>query len=162
MRTPGFTLVEMLVVLVIIGLVTGAAVLTLPTHGGSLRTDALKLAARAKLAAEDSIFSGTPTGLGVTGAGYAFYRMREGRWEEIEGEPAFMPVIWRAGVVATVSRDDGARHVPSDRAVPAPGVVFDPTGLATRFTVGLAEGADRYVIAGTATGKIAVEVSHRE
>ena len=155
--TRGFTLVETLVVLVIIGLVTGVAVLTLPGKEASLRDDALRLAARATLAAQDSIFSGAPTGLHVTGAGYSFYRMKAGTWQEVADDRVFSPVIWREGVAAALSREGGARITSKMLIVTTPEVVFDPTGLATRFTLTLAENGERFVVDGSATGRMVVE-----
>ena len=53
-RRNGFTLVELMVVLFIIGLAATAVVLAVPEQGGSLQAEAERFAARAK-AARDGI-----------------------------------------------------------------------------------------------------------
>ncbi len=110
--------------------------------------------------AQDSIVTGAPTGLHVTDAGYAFYRMKAGTWQEIADERVFTAVTWREGVAAALSREGGLRTTPGARFAATPEVVFDPTGLATRFTLTLAENGERYVVGGSVTGRIVVEAKH--
>lgn len=156
-RRNGFTLVETLVVLVIMGLLATTVVLSWPT-GGALRDDARALAARATLAAQDSILAGRPTGLAVTGEGYAFYELTDGHWTEMGEDRAFRRRIWRAGVVPTLARDGlKVRSRASKEAPRAPGIVFDPTGLMTQFSLVLAEKDARIVVASTDRGVVEVK-----
>jgi general secretion pathway protein H len=152
----GFTLVETLVVLVIMGLLTATVVLTWPA-GGALRDDAAALAARATLAAQESVLSGAAMGLEVTGSGYAFYRMTDGAWREVDDERAFRRQLWREGVVPAVRREgfgaNDRRH--ADQAG-TPTVIFDPTGLVPVFSVTLAEEGARLVVASNARGLVEV------
>lgn len=151
-NTRGFTLVEMLVVLVIMSLLTGAAVMTWPS-GGALREDASALAARATLAAQESVLSGAAMGLDVSAAGYAFYRMEDGAWREVDSERAFRRQAWRAGVVPQLRRDGlAAKDRRTADAAIIPTVVFDPTGLLPAFSVSLAENGVRFIVASTAQG----------
>lgn len=151
----GFTLVETLVVLVIIGLLTSVAVMT-GLARDSLRDDAEALAARALRAAEESIMSGRPTGLGVTAKGYAFYEMEDGEWRAFAGDRALGPRAWRDGVVVEFHRDGMKAQAPRANLAVAPTVVFDPTGAATRFSITLTERGERYMIAGGEGGTIRV------
>jgi general secretion pathway protein H len=158
----GFTLVEMLVVLVIMGLLAATVVLTWPT-GGALRDDASALAARATLAAEESILSGTAMGLDVSAQGYAFYRMENGMWREVDDERAFRRHVWREGVVPQIRREGfGAHDRRGDEKAVSPTLIFDPTGLVPAFSVTLAEGATRLVVASTARGVMQVTEPARE
>jgi general secretion pathway protein H len=162
----GFTLVEMLVVLVIMGLLSSAVVLMLPKQGGLLRDDARALAARAKLAAQESIITGAPTGLLVTQEGYAFYRREGGNWVEWTGERAFQRKVFRTGVVADVKRSGNvatrAAATFSGATVPVratPGIVFDPTGVATAFSVSLTEKGEKYLVSNNEKGEVVVHAA---
>lgn len=162
MNARGFTLVEMLVVLVIMGLLAGTVVLTWPA-GGALRDDASALAARATLAAEESILSGTAMGLDVSAQGYAFYRMENGAWREVDDERAFRRHVWREGVIPQVHREGfGGHDRRGDGKAVSPTLIFDPTGLVPVFSVTLAEGATRFVVASTARGVMEVTEPARE
>lgn len=156
MTQRGFTLVETLVVLVIMGLLAATVVLTWPA-GGALRDDAAALAARATLAAQESVISGAAMGLDVTDSGYAFYRMTDGAWREVDDERAFRRRHWREGVVPTVRREGfGAGDRRGSGPAAAPAVVFDPTGLVPVFSVTLAESGERLVVAANARGVVEV------
>jgi general secretion pathway protein H len=153
--TRGFTLVEMLVVLVIIGLVAGTVVLTLPDDGG-VRRDALRLAARATLAQEESIISGSATGLDVTASGYAFYRFQNGAWQTFKDERTLAPVTWREGVAVGLDRKGAPTRAVDEKAAKVPLVVFDPVGLVTDFAVTLEEDGEKFIVSADAAGKIKV------
>ncbi len=162
----GFTLVEMLVVLVIMGLLSSAVVLTLPAGGGSLHDDARALAARAELVAQESIINGVPTGVLIGPEGYAFYRQVAGKWVEWAGERAFRRQVFRTGVVADVKRvgNVGARvgaTAPAGitPAKPTPSIVFDPTGIASPFSVSLTEKGEMYVISNNERGEVVVHAA---
>ena len=77
----GFTLVELMVVLVIIGLAATAVVLSMPDLGGSVESEAERFAARAKAARDDAIVTARPIALAVDAGGYAFSRRAGGRWQ---------------------------------------------------------------------------------
>jgi general secretion pathway protein H len=156
----GFTLVEMLVVLVIMGLLSSAVVLTMPVGGGSLRDDARALAAKAQLAAQESIITGAPTGLLVTPEGYAFYRLQAGQWTEWTGERAFQRKVFRPGVVADLRRTgNAAPRSAAPKVKITPSVVFDPTGVVAPFSVSLVEKSETYVISNNDRGEVAVHAA---
>ena len=97
-RQQGFTLVELMVVLVIIGLAAAAVVLAIPESGGSLRSEAERFAARAKMARDTAILESRPVAIEVSGTGYvvksrsaaaAHYGWREGTLPEATGATRF-------------------------------------------------------------------------
>ena len=73
----GFTLVELMVVLVIIGLVSAAVILTLPERGGSLFAEAERFAARAKAARDDAILDSRAATVAIGPGGYEVTRRGE-------------------------------------------------------------------------------------
>jgi general secretion pathway protein H len=89
-ETSGFTLVELMVVLVIIGLVSAALILSLPERGGSLQSEAERFAARAKAARDNAILDSRGASVAIGAGGYDVTRRSESaHYDWIAGtEPA--------------------------------------------------------------------------
>jgi general secretion pathway protein H len=115
----GFTLIELMVVLVILGLATAAVVLAMPEQGGSVEAEAERFAARTKAARDDAIVESRPVALLVDAGGYAFARRRGGQWQTGERH------AWgEATAVETAGAAEGRSR-------------FDSTGLAEPLRVTL-------------------------
>ncbi len=124
----GFTLVELMVVIVIIGLAAGAVLLAIPDSGGSLRSEAERFAARAKAARDGAILEARPAALRIGPGGYAVSRRVAGQWR---GEATY---AWVEGTEAELSgAADGA-------------VRFDATGLAEPAYLTLRRGDRRVAV----------------
>lgn len=111
----GFTLVELMVVIALIGLATAAVVWALPDPRGRLADEAERFAGRAKAAHDLAIAGSRPVSLWVTATGYGFDERRGGSWVAI-GEKPLRVAQWGQGTRAQVG---GGRER----------VTFDPTGL---------------------------------
>ncbi len=84
MRQRGFTLLELLVVLVIIGIMLGAVSFsTIQSSRQRLQTDAQRLALLLQLAREEAIVRNAPTAFEATENGYHFLVRTENRWDVI-------------------------------------------------------------------------------
>ena len=118
LANAGFTLVELLVVLVVIGLMAATVVINLPDPRGRLADDGTALAARLVAARDFAIIGGRDIGVRFDAAGYGFQQRRGESWAPVN-ERALAPQHWRAGVAATTAVEGGAA------------LVFDTTGLAT-------------------------------
>ena len=77
----GFSLVELMVVIVILGLASTAVVLAMPELGGSLQAEAERFAARAKAARDSAIVESRPFALTVSPEGYEIARRSGGQWQ---------------------------------------------------------------------------------
>lgn len=99
--SAGFTLVELLAVLVVIGLAAATVVLTMPDQRGALRAEAERFAARAHTARNEAIVEARPVALVVDSGGYAFERYGQGRWQVIT-EPPLDRHAWPNGVIVQV------------------------------------------------------------
>jgi general secretion pathway protein H len=111
----GFTLVELLIVLTIIGLMSAAVVLAIPDHRGSLIDEAERFAARAQAAQERAIMDARPIAIRVTSAGYGFDRREKNEWKPLDRKP-FTDHAWGEGTRAGVAES-------------AQRIIFDTTGM---------------------------------
>ncbi len=83
-RSRGFTLLELLVVLVIMGIMLGAVSLNaMQSTRQRLQTDAQRISLLLQLAREEAIVRNRPTAFEATSAGYRFLVFNDNRWEQI-------------------------------------------------------------------------------
>lgn len=90
----GFTLLELMVVLVIIAVVFSVAVLAMPTRAptSALQEEGERLVTLLRMAEEEAIVRSAPFGIGFDLQGYRFFMQRNGSWAELgENGGAFRP-----------------------------------------------------------------------
>ncbi len=83
----GFSLVELLVVIVIIGLLSSVVVITMADPRGRLTGDADRFAGRVRAARDAAIVTGRPMALWVSQTGYGFERRDQGDWQAMSEGP---------------------------------------------------------------------------
>jgi general secretion pathway protein H len=91
----GFTLVELMVVIVIISLAASVVVLSMPDPGGGVAAEAERFAARAKAARDLAIVEARPAAIQVDSSGYQVTRRVRGQWQAGER------VDWERGTAAS-------------------------------------------------------------
>ncbi len=84
--SSGFTLLELLVVMVIIGLLATMAVLSVGTREPLASQEARRLAELLRLGVEEAVLQGREWGLRVTSDGYEFMVLGESRWRVVGDE----------------------------------------------------------------------------
>jgi general secretion pathway protein H len=119
-RDAGFTLIELMIVITIIGLASAAVVWALPDPRGRLIDEASRFAARAQAAQQSAVIDAHPVSLWVSGGGYGFDERVGGRWSPIAEKPLRV-TSWGRGTRAVVTDAGGRQRV-----------MFDTTGLADR------------------------------
>ena len=101
----GFTLVELMVVLVILGLMSAVVVLAIPDQRSQVRGEAERFAARALAVRDDAIVQGRTMSLRIGPQGYSVERRAQGQWQAAGGR-ALAIVRWTpgTGISTTQSR----------------------------------------------------------
>jgi len=98
----GFTLIELMVVIVIIGLLSVAVVVTMADPRGRISGDADRFAGRVRAARDSAIVSGRPVALWVSATAYGFEQRERGEWKPMQAGP-FAATDWSSGTSATFS-----------------------------------------------------------
>jgi general secretion pathway protein H len=141
--TPnGFTLVEMLVVIFLLGLASAAVVLMLPSSDSTVRNDAERLAARIAAARDESVMQARPVAVWTRASGYGFEQRYDGQWRA-HPDTAFKGRNF----------DNGTRILGA-----APNrILFDATGLpSSPAKIELTNGEGRSLVSISASGEVAV------
>ena len=129
----GFTLVELMIVLAIVGMVSAVVVLSIPDPRGGLRQEAERFAARAQAAQERAIMDGRAMSVRVTDVGYGFDRRERSEWRPVASGP-LADQRWTEGTDVAVGGGGATR------------VVFDSTGAAEPAQVVLRRGDDQVLV----------------
>jgi general secretion pathway protein H len=96
----GFTLVELMVVLAIMGLAAAAVILTLPSQDQILRQEADRLAVRLAAARDLAVVEGRGTAAVISPSGYGFEQRVRGEWQMLQGR-AFAQHDWPRDIRVT-------------------------------------------------------------
>lgn len=119
-RARGFTLVELMVALAVIGVAGAAVALTLPGDDDALAREADAFAARVGHARDEAILGMRTVEVAVSARGYAFSRRRFDGWQPLDGR-AFAAVDWTPGTQPQLPRGEARlafRFDPTGATVP--------------------------------------------
>ena len=148
-RRAGFTLVELMVVVTIIGLMSGLVVLSLPDSRPSLSMEAERFGARLLRAREEAVMSGRGVEVAVTPQGYDFTQSRSGERRPLTDGP-FGPERWEPDT--EVSGGEESRRS---------SVAFDPTGSADPVEFALQRKGERTRVTVDSAGEVRVHAPNR-
>ena len=144
-KDAGFTLVEILCVLAIIGLMTSVVVLNVPTPKSSLDKQAELLTGQVNAMVQDGLISGSVTAAGFSKDGYALYVFENSEWSERAAAQ------WSDSYRLTLSRATAKLDMPKTAE---PLILFQPTGLSTPFELTLSDRETKYALLSKGDGQI--------
>jgi general secretion pathway protein H len=162
-KVGGFTLLELLVVLVVIGVVVAAIQINLFSDDARrLRNEGERLAALLTALADETVTSGQPLAVSFSADGYAFWEMDETRdadrntaWRARPGDELFASRRLR-GDIRIAELRIRQRVVPLTTQNPQR-VVFSPSGMHPPFSIVLALNDLRVLVVSDAIGNLRVE-----
>jgi general secretion pathway protein H len=148
----GFTLIEMLVVLMIMGLFVGlVSAITRPDDRALLRLEAEKLAQLLDFAATEAQLTGKSIAWTADGLGYRFWRAGEDtNWSEIRDSDLLRTRALPQGVAISGFRVENMRPQGAMR------LEFAPQGSSLAFTVAMSLGMERYAVTGSPVGDVRI------
>jgi general secretion pathway protein H len=145
----GFTLIEVLVVLLIIGIVIGVvAANLLPGTGERAREEAQRLVLVLQTARQEALLNGSVYAFAASAEGYRFLRVDgRGRLASVDDDELLRARRLPAGVRIVALRVEGAGDAVKD------GVLLSPTGELPDFVLVLEDEGARWQIVGRAQGE---------
>lgn len=151
-QPSGFTLIEILVVLVIMGIMLALIAIKLtPDDKRVLETEALRLSLLLEQAHDEAVAGAQQIAWTADAGGYRFWRRDEkGAWLPYQGEELFRERAFGDGVRFVGLQLDHAWAEPGQR------LVFSPSGMGLPFSAVLALGGERLAVSGDGFGQVRV------
>ncbi len=143
-RPNGFTLVELMVVLFLIGIAATAVVMTVGGLSGGAASQAERFAARIAALRDQAVVEARPLAFWVRASGYGFEKRDGSGWQPLSAKP-FETTDWQPPLAANVQ---GGRAIR---------IAFDANGLASApMDVKLSDGQKSYRVQLDESGSVNV------
>ena len=151
-KVQGFTLVEMLVVVLIMGILVGTVGAKLqPRDSDLLRIEAQRLAQLLELAGQEARLTGTAIVWTSDGSDYRFWRQAgDGGWSEIRDDDTLRARTLPLPMVISGLRNEAGRLEPDMR------LEFPSGGSLSAFSMTLSLGREHYAVAASPTGDLQI------
>ncbi len=146
-KDAGFTLIEMMMVLLIIGVMSTAVLLTIPDKKPKAQDFTETLVRNLNLAAQTSLLSGQPAAFGLTRDGYVIYAYKDEAWAQDDVQS------WPDNVSIRFEKDNRRLELPR-KALPV--IIFEPTGQSDVFRLTLRHGDQNFDLHSAGDGRIKI------
>ena len=144
-KESGFTLVEILSVLVVIGLMSSVVILSIEPPKSELDKQVERLSVELNALAQDGLISGSVTAAGFSEDGYALYAFENSEWMERASAD------WQDSYRMTLTRASAKLDMPKEAD---PIILFQPTGLSTPFEFTLSDRDMKYTLKTEGDGRV--------
>ena len=154
----GFTLVEMLVVIVIIGIILSFAMLGIGYSKTPLEQETQRLASLIKLARFEALLQTQVIGLFFDPESYHFYQFQEQHWQRLEENDVFRSRFLQEGIHLSLRVEN--MTVPLEKCktdLCSPQVWFLPDGEFTPFEIIFYTDQSSYRLLGRGIGEMTIE-----
>ena len=156
-KDAGFTLVEILCVLALLGLTAGLVVLNLPKPAPPFRTEVQSVTTLLNLAARQSIIDGKSRGIDMT-AGRLDIFAYDGEWVS-DRQQDFTDIYGVELTVEGAEIDLAAREKKKEKSDLPPLIYFDATGNVTPFILSLEGREESFILSPDPRGRIVMEAA---
>ncbi|MBB4631924.1 GspH/FimT family pseudopilin [Sphingosinicella soli] len=143
-RSRGFTLVEMMVVLAIVGLMAAVVAVNVPSSESTLARESDRLAARLLAARDHAILANRGTSAILDARGYRFVERQGKTWKPLADAP-LADAAWRGGTVPLLPENGEIR------------IGFDSVGMSEAQTLTLMNDDRRAVVRVLGSGEVRVD-----
>jgi general secretion pathway protein H len=152
MKEQGFTLVEILVVLIIVSVMSGVVVTSLPSsfQDGDFDEETLRLKTVMDLVREESLTQASEYGFDTDKDSYSFYVYNEieQHWEQLESRPYTERKLTEGTTLRMIIEDSelvlGGGEEDAESAQNAPHVLLLSSGEMTPFELTIARGREQF------------------
>ena len=158
----GFTLLELLVVLVIIGLFSGLVLFSVtPNDKRATHREAKRLIHIIQLAQDEAIMQGVELGLTVQSDRYFFSQLQESNWLRLTNDRHFIEHVLNPPLMMTIEVEDDQVIQKNDESSMIPAIMVLSSGELTGFKLSLfnQETPERFfLIIGQENGQLSLQV----
>lgn len=151
-QSAGFSLVEVLVVLVIIGLMASVVVMNLPPTKPVILKDVDAMLRHFNQSARASVMTNTPFGVILLPDGYAVVQYKDGAWRSVQKHSYSQTPPPKINLRVNGQVVDLGKA----RALDIPVIRFSPTGIATEYDLELQTNKTELHIRGNFNGQSAI------
>lgn len=152
-RSGGFSLIEIMVVVLIIGISASMAVLYIDNSDDRLKSQAKRLLAMTQLVRDDAIITGHSLAMIVNNRHYYFSQLEKGKWVQLKRKP-FKKI--------SLSDDISLRFILADKSSNKSNkqlnlFYFLPTGETSEFQIWISNKDTEYVLSSTSLGELSLK-----
>ena len=155
-KSGGFTLLEVLVVVLIIGIILSFAVLKVNDRSRSetAEQETERLAALLKLSSEEAVLQSRELALQLTSGGYEFLMLDQDTWTTLQDDHLLRPRHLPVEVTLTATIEGETAELQADNDKPLPRIYLLSSGEMTAFTLDLRDKKSHYRLRGEPNGKL--------
>ena len=152
-NNQGFTLIELMIVVLIIGISTSMAVLYIDNSDDRLKSEAKRLLAMTQLTRDEAIITGRSLAMILNSSDYSFSRMENGKWTKLSTKP-FRTILLNDDIRLRFILADSLSASSNQQANL---LYFLATGETSQFQVWISNDNTEYVLSSTTLGELSLK-----